>query len=38
MKNFEVQWTALKKKQKDDPPETPKISKALHVIKWTESF
>ena len=38
MKNFDVQWTALKEKKGEDPPETPKISKALHVIKWTEAF
>jgi hypothetical protein len=38
MKNFETQWKALKAQQKEDPPETPKISKALPVIKWTESF
>jgi hypothetical protein len=38
MKNFEIQWKALKVKQKEDPPETPKISKALPVIKWTEAF
>jgi hypothetical protein len=38
MKNFDIQWKALKVKQKEDPPETPKISKALPVIKWTESF
>jgi hypothetical protein len=35
MKNFETQWGALKVKQKEEPPETPKISKALPVIKWT---
>jgi hypothetical protein len=29
MNNFETQWKALKAKQKEDPPETPKISKAL---------
>jgi hypothetical protein len=38
MKNFETQWETLKAKQKKDPPETPKISKALPVITWTESF
>ena len=38
MKNFDVQWTALKEKKGEDPPETPKISKALPVIKWTEAF
>ena len=38
MKDFEIQWKALKVKQREDPPETPKISKALPVIKWTEAF
>ena len=38
MKNFDIQWTALKEKKGDDSPETPKISKALPVIKWMEAF
>ena len=38
MKNFDIQWTALKEKKADDSPETPKISKALPVIKWMEAF
>ena len=38
MKNFDVQWTALKEKKGEDSPETPKISKALPVINWTEAF
>ena len=38
MKNFDIQWTTLKEKKGDDSPETPKISKALPVIKWTEAF
>ena len=38
MKNFDVQWTALKEKKGEDSLETPKISKALPVIKWTEAF
>jgi len=38
MKNFEIQWKALKGKKEDDQPEVPKISKALPVIKWTEAF
>ena len=38
MKNFNVQWTTLKEKKGEDSPETPKISKALPVIKWTEVF
>ena len=37
MKNFEVQWKALEKK-KDDDPETPKITKALPIVKWSEAF
>ena len=38
MKNFDIQWTTLKEKKGDDSAETPKISKALPVIKWTEAF
>ena len=38
MKIFDIQWTTLKEKKGDDSPETPKISKALPVIKWTEAF
>ena len=38
MKNFNIQWTALKEKKGDDSPETPKISKALPVIKWNKAF
>ena len=38
MKNFEIQWKALKAKKDEDPPDVPKITKALPVIKWTEAF
>ena len=38
MKNFNIQWTTLKEKKGEDSPETPKISKALPVIKWMEAF
>ena len=38
LKNFDIQWTALKEKKGDDSPETPKISKVLPDIKWTEAF
>jgi hypothetical protein len=38
VKNFDIQWKALKVKQREDPPEIPKLSKALPVIKWTEAF
>ena len=38
MKNFEIQWTALKERKGDDSPNIPKISKALPLIKWMEAF
>ena len=38
MKNFDIQWTALKEKKGEDSPDTPKISKMLPVIKWMEAF
>ena len=38
MKNFEMQWMALKERKGDDSPDVPKISKGLPVIKWTEAF
>ena len=38
MKNFEIQWKALKERKGDESPDVPKISKALPVIKWTEAF
>ena len=37
-KNFEVQWKALKACKEDDDPEVLKISEALPIIKWTETF
>ena len=38
IRNFEQQWKALVNKKDDDPPETPKASKSLPIIKWTEAF
>ena len=38
MKNFEIQWMALKERKGDDSPDIPKISKVLPVIKWMEAF
>ncbi len=39
MKNFEIQWKALKaRKKEDDDPEVPRISKSLPIMKWAESF
>ena len=38
IKNFEIQWKALKTKKDEDTPEVPKISKSLPIVKWTEAF
>ena len=38
MRNFEIQWKALKERNYEDVPEVPKITKALPIIKWTEAF
>ena len=38
MRNFEIQWKALKTKKDEDPPDVPKITKSLPIIKWTEAF
>ena len=38
MKNFEKQWKALEQRRKEDPPEVPKISKALPILKWLEAM
>jgi hypothetical protein len=38
MKNFEIQWKALMDKKGKDEPETPKISKSLNIMKWSEAF
>ena len=38
MKNFKIQWMALKDRKKDNDTEVPKITKALPIIKWMEAF
>ena len=38
IKNFSDQWKALEDRKSNDPPDVPKISKALPIIKWTEAF
>ena len=38
MKNFEIQWKALKEHKEADNPDVPKISKSLPIMKWTEAF
>ena len=38
MKNFKIQWKALKERKEADDPEVPRISKSLPIMKWTEAF
>ena len=38
IKNFEIQWKALKTKRDEDTPEVPNIAKSLPIFKWTEAF
>ena len=38
VKNFQIQWKALKDKKNNYEPDVPEITNALHVIKWTKSF
>jgi hypothetical protein len=38
MRNFKEEYKALKDKKEADPPDVPKITKALPIIKWTESM
>ena len=38
MKNFDVQWKPLMDKKSKDEIETPKISKSLNIMKWSEAF
>jgi hypothetical protein len=38
MKNFSEQWKDMEDKKGGDEPETPKITKALPIIKWMEAF
>lgn len=38
LKNFDMQWNALEKRNDDDAPATPKITRSLKVPRWSESF
>ena len=38
LKNFGEQWEAIVEKSSDDAPDIPKITRALPIVKWTESF
>ena len=36
--NFEIQYKAMKVRIDGDEPETPKITKGLNIMRWSESF
>jgi hypothetical protein len=38
IKSFAEHWKAPKDRKTTDKPETPKISRGLPVVKWTEAF
>ena len=38
LSNFEIQWKAIQEKKNGDRPETPKLSKGVTVMKWSESI
>lgn len=38
LQDFGEQWKALEIKAKEDDPNVPHITKALPIVKWTESF
>ena len=38
MKNFEIQWKALKERKEAHDPDIPKICKSVPIMKWTEAF
>ena len=39
IKNFSIAWKALTdRKENDDEPDVPKISRGLPIMKWSEAF
>ena len=38
IKNFTKHWKSLTVRKDATDPEVPKISKSLHIMKWTEAF
>jgi hypothetical protein len=38
LKDFAEQWESLKEKKEEDAPTVPTITRALPIVKWTESF
>lgn len=35
---FDQHWKALETRKKEDDPETPKITRGLNIVKWSEAF
>ena len=38
LKDYGEQWEAILSKEDKDEPDTPKITRALPIVRWTESF
>lgn len=38
IRNFTVEWSALKEIKDKDEPDTPKLGKGVTVMQWSESF
>ena len=38
IKKFQLQWKALDEKRQADDPDTPKVTKALPIMRWAEAF
>ncbi len=38
LKDFEEQWKSLERKKEADAPDTPTITRALPIMKWSEAF
>eukprot|EP00957_Ditylum_brightwellii_P077782 5910882-Ditylum_brightwellii.AAC.1 len=36
VRNFEIQWKALKDKKEESRPNTHKIARGLDIMKWSE--
>eukprot|EP00957_Ditylum_brightwellii_P035461 2688388-Ditylum_brightwellii.AAC.1 len=38
VRNFKIQWKALKDKKEESDPDTSKIARGLDIMKWYELF
>eukprot|EP00957_Ditylum_brightwellii_P173565 13214985-Ditylum_brightwellii.AAC.1 len=36
VRNFKIQWKGLKDKKEESEPKTPKITRGLDIMKWSE--